>query len=285
MKVLNSKPAGPTPRAGLGGGPGRGPRPAGSSEGTAPLTVTLRGDTVCPAPALRDGRAHRPAEGPRAQEGGTGWGFLPVEGPSPGGLLTTGLTSLPEGLRAPDVPPGGALPGGSRLRAPGSVARSVAVAERDRRHPAWRDLSLRGVQTLARLHSARGPLLRVVSAGPPAGVQSTGHWGGSSPSPLTKDPRTGADRLSRCVHSQSQVQPPAAAGEEPGWPRARHQAFCPDRARSGALQAKAPGIHPDELGAGHALTSAGQSLPGQRGGGACMRPEPLGRALRGAHQG
>lgn len=160
------------------------------------------------------------------------------------------------------------------------------MTERDRRHPAWGDLSLRRVQTLARLHSARGPLLRVVSAGPPAGVQSTGHWGGSSPSPLTKDPRTGADRLPRCVHSQSQVQPPAAAGEEPGWPRARHQAFCPDRARSGALQAKAPGIHPDELGGGgHALTSAGQSLPGQRGGGACMRPEPLGRALRGAHQG
>ena len=110
------------------------------------------------------------------------------------------------------------------------------MTERDRRHPAWGDLSLRRVQTLARLHSARGPLLRVVSAGPPAGVQSTGHWGGSSPSPLTKDPRTGADRLPRCVHSQSQVQPPAAAGEEPGWPRARHQAFCPDRARSGALQ-------------------------------------------------
>ena len=53
-----------------------------------------------------------PAAGPRAQDGGAGRGFLPVQGPSPGGLLTTGPMSVPEGLRAPDETPGGALPGG-----------------------------------------------------------------------------------------------------------------------------------------------------------------------------
>lgn len=66
-----------------------------------------------------------------------------------------------------------------------------------------------------------------------------------------------------------------------GWPRARHQSgFPPDMARRGALQAKAPGIHPDEVG-GHAPTSAGQSLPAEGGGRVCMRPEPLGAGSTG----
>lgn len=124
-----------------------------------PAFHTVRGNSL-PRAGTQRWRSPQASRGPRAQEGGAGWGFPPVEGPSPGGLLTTGLTSLPEGLRAPDVPPGGA-PGKCRLRAPGSVAGSVAVTERQERpveetglgrpQPTW------GADP-ACLHSARGPL-------------------------------------------------------------------------------------------------------------------------------
>lgn len=166
-----------------------------------------------------------------------------MEGPSPGGLLTTGPTSLPEGLRAPDVPPGGA-PGKSRLRAPGSVTGSVAVMETQERpveetglgrpQPTW------GADP-ARLHSARGPSQGGLS-GPTCG--RAGHrvlgwaWGcraeGGCQAPcpgwqLILTPYPGSwnwgSRLPGCERLQSRAQPPTAAGEEPGLARRQASGF------------------------------------------------------------
>lgn len=167
------------------------------------------------------------------------------------------------------------------------------MTERDSRHPAWGDLSLSGVQTLACLRSTQGAPSQGGLSRSTCGCaehrvlgwawgcrgdggsrrwrlvpyQPSWNWGGPTAQVCARaEPATDTNSCRRG----------AGAGRVPGI----NQAFRPDMARRGALQAKAPGVHPDEVG-GHAPTSAGQSLPAEGGGRVCMRPEPLGAGSTG----
>lgn len=133
------------------------------------------------------------------------------------------------------------------------------MTERDSRHPAWGDLSLSGVQTLAPSQYPGGPfpgwpqqahlcVCRAQGAGVGLGVQGW-RWEPSTAArslPTTLElRRTDCPGVCTCRAGYRHEQPQERSW---GWPHARHQAFGRDMAWSGALQAKDPGIHPDEVG-------------------------------------